>query len=87
MRTKILKFGMPLMAFLLAMVFAFATNSKPIPEDMALVDGYIMQNGQCKAVRQCSLNDGPKCIVGGVTLRTKINETQCGSELFHWNNR
>lgn len=86
MRIKLLKFGMPLMAFLLAIVFAFATNSKPVPEDMALVNGYIMQNGQCKFVRQCSTIRGPLCVVGGVTLKTRINETHCGSDLFHWNN-
>lgn len=86
MRTKILKFGMPLMAFLLAIVFAFATNSEPIPEDMALVNGYIMQDGKCVFVRQCSTIRGPFCTVGAVTLKTKINETYCGSFLYHWNN-
>ena len=86
MKTKLLKFGMPLMAFLLAIVFAFATNSKPVPEDIALVNGYIMQNGKCTLVRTCSTNPGPKCFVGGTILRTKINETQCGAELFHWTN-
>jgi phage/plasmid-associated DNA primase len=86
MRTKLLKFGMPLMAFLLAIVFAFATNPKTVQEDLALVNGYIMQNGKCTFVRTCSNVIGPKCTVGGSTLRTKINETQCGSELYHWNN-
>lgn len=86
MKTKLLKLGMPLMAFMLAIVFAFATNSKPVSEDMALVDGYIFQNGKCEFVRQCSNIPGPRCVVEGMTLRTKINETQCGSELYHWNN-
>ncbi|MDC8000108.1 DUF6520 family protein [Aequorivita todarodis] len=85
MKTKILKFGMPLMAFLLAIVFAFATNSKPASEDVALVDGYIFQNGKCEFVTKCSTIPGPSCMVGA-TLRTKINETQCGSELYHWSN-
>lgn len=35
---------MPLMAFLLAIVFAFATNEKPEPVD-TLVAGYILSNG------------------------------------------
>lgn len=46
MRTKILKFGMPLMAFLLAVVFAFATENH-VPKDDALVQGYIFWNNDC----------------------------------------
>lgn len=46
MKTKILKFGMPLMAFLLAVVFAFATDNSSLKDD-TLVQGYIFQNNNC----------------------------------------
>lgn len=86
MKTKLLKLGTPLMVFSLAIVFAYATSPEPVAEDLALVPGYIMQNGKCESVRTCSTIPGPKCEVNGRILGAKINETQCGSELFHWNN-
>ena len=62
MRTKILKFGMPLMAFLLAIVFAFATNEKPTTSN-DLVVGYItsVQHG-------CQDNGNKLCTVGPNTV-------------------
>lgn len=86
MKTKILKFGMPLMAFLLAIVFAFASNSKPESENMGLVDGYILQNKKCVKVRTCNNLGGAPCMFSGIVVRAKINETDCGSQLYHWNN-
>lgn len=56
MRTKILKFGMPLMAFLLAIVFAFATEKGVPVEDNTLITGYIQNPGSCDpAPKNCSL--------------------------------
>lgn len=88
MKTKFLKLGLPLAVFMLAIVFAFASNSTTKAQDtsLALVPGYIFQDGKCQQVATCSTVPGPRCIVEGMTLRTKINETQCGSELYHWNN-
>lgn len=55
MRTKILKFGMPLMAFLLAIVFAFATEKGVSVEDTALTTGYIQNTLSCDlAPKNCS---------------------------------
>lgn len=74
------------MAFLLAIVFAFASNSKTPSEDDALLSGYIFKNGKCENVTVCSDIPGPLCMSNGVVARTKINETQCGSQLYHWSN-
>lgn len=57
MRTKILKFGMPLMAFLLAIVFAFATENN-VPKDDALVQGYIFLNNDCITTQSVCNNQG-----------------------------
>lgn len=59
MRTKILKFGMPLMAFLLAVVFAFATNGKQTTSK-DLVIGYI--TSECTPVNHgCQDNGSNLC--------------------------
>ena len=84
MRTKFLKIGMPIMVFMMAIVFAFASTSTTKAEDAALVlvPGYILQNGICQQVTICETDPGPVCLFNGVVARTRINETQCGSQLF-----
>lgn len=89
MKTKVLKLGLPLAVFMLAIVFAFASNSTTKTEDtsLALVPGYIFQNGKCEQVTTCSDKEGPLCMVGSTVARNKINETQCGlQQLYHWSN-
>ena len=66
-------------------MFAFASNSNPESDNLALVDGYIFQNGKCEFVTKCSTVPGPPCMIG-TNVRAKINETQCGLELYHWSN-
>ena len=68
MKTKILKFGMPLMAFLLAIVFAFASNGKPESES-TLVAGYILSNEHCvQTPNSCTVMDGNICKLGTQTV-------------------
>ena len=87
MKTKLLKLGMPVMAFLLAVVFAFAfTPSPELETALSPVNGYIFQNGKCEIVKRCSTQPGPLCMHNGQVLRTQINQTQCGSQLFEWVN-
>ncbi|MBB4120007.1 hypothetical protein GGR32_002319 [Mesonia hippocampi] len=89
MKTKFLKLGLPLAVFMLAIVFAFASNSTSKAQDtsLALVPGYIFQDGKCQQVATCSTVPGPLCMVGTKIARNKINETQCGLEqLYHWSN-
>lgn len=89
MKTKFLKIGLPIMVFMMAIAFAFA--SSPITKadedtSLALVPGYIMQSGRCVEVTTCSDKPGPLCVHNGLVASTKINETQCGFNLFHWAN-
>ncbi|MEX0995896.1 MAG: DUF6520 family protein [Flavobacteriaceae bacterium] len=86
MKTKLLKLGMPLMAFLLAIVFAFATSPEKAVEESASFPGYILQKDKCVQVRTCNNDGGPLCMYNGVAVRTKISDTQCGSFLTHWGN-
>ena len=89
MKTKVLKFGLPLAVFMLAIVFAFATNSTTKAEDASLasVPGYIFQNGKCERVTTCSTEEGPLCMYGTTIAHNKINETQCGlQQLYQWSN-
>lgn len=80
MRTKILKFGMPLMAFLLAIVFAFANNEKPEPVD-TLVNGYLISTG-CNTTPHTCIEQGTViCKVNGET----VFKAGCGTALMRWN--
>lgn len=82
MKTKILKFGMPLMAFLLAIVFAFATEKGAPVEENALVTGYIMTSGGCTpAPKDCALNGVPICKFGG---RSIYKTSDCHDFLYEW---
>lgn len=83
MRTKILKFGMPMMAFLLAIVFAFATEKNALTEDNSLVTGYIFNNGNCEvALKNCSSITGTVCRY----LNKPVHKDfPCGTDmLFEW---
>ncbi|MGB3345424.1 MAG: DUF6520 family protein [Aequorivita sp.] len=83
MRSKILKFGMPLMAFLLAIVFAFATESN-VPKDDSLVQGYIWSNGDCfPTQKDCNNTGDAVCkINGNVVYRFDLGQT-CSSFMTH----
>lgn len=77
MRTKILKFGMPLMAFLLAIVFAFATNEKPEPVD-TLVNGYLISTGCNTTPHNCTEQGRFICKVNQET----VFKAGCGTALM-----
>lgn len=81
MRTKILKFGMPLMAFLLAIVFAFATEKSLPEEENALITGYIGTPANCHSqeVKNCTMEFGPVCKYLGQTVYSDLG---CNSFLF-----
>jgi len=77
MKTKILKFAMPLMAFLLAIVFAFATNEPPQTDD-GLVTGYIFSKGDCNVTpHDCGNIFGPICTIGTKTVYQTKSGTLC----------
>ncbi|NGX82687.1 DUF6520 family protein [Aequorivita sp. KMM 9714] len=83
MRTKILKFGMPVMVFLLTIVFAFANvNNTPV-EDNALITGYILSTAGCTPVStDCVIESGgPVCKYGEKTVHRNPN---CTDFLYEW---
>lgn len=82
MRTKILKIGMPLMVFMLAIVFAFATPTKEEKNNVQTL-GYIQQTNDCvQVLHNCSLTPGPVCQIGGnIVFRTKTG-TLCQNQMF-----
>ena len=85
MKTKILKFGMPLMAFLLAIVFAFASNGKPEMDD-AIVPGYIFSNGTCELkANDCTVEGNTLCKIGGQQVYHAKEGNQCKNPLMRWN--
>ncbi len=83
MKTKILKFGMPLMAFLLAIVFAFATEDSNMKSD-ALVQGYIFQNNDCITTSKvCNQMGTIACKVGSNQVYSLDLGTFCSDPLYH----
>lgn len=84
MKTKILKFGMPLMAFMLAIVFAFAAESKSSIEDDVLITGYIQNTTTCDPVPvDCTtVIGGPLCSFGKKQVFRIKNGTQCHTSLY-----
>ena len=82
MRTKILKIGMPLMVFMLAIVFAFATPTKE-EKNSVQIAGYIQQPNDCvQVLHNCSISPGPVCqIAGNTVFRTKAG-TLCLNQMF-----
>lgn len=85
MKTKILKFGMPLMAFLLAIVFAFASNGKPEPEN-TLITGYIHSNNSCVVLpsHDCTVGGLTPCIIDGQQVFQAKSGTKCKNPLMRW---
>ena len=71
--------------FAIAGAFASVPTANAGEGSFALVDGYIFQNAKCEKVTTCSDIPGPPCMYNGQVAKTRINETQCGLSLYHWN--
>lgn len=72
------------MAFLLAIVFAFATTEKP-GTDNDLVTGYIFSKGDCNTtIHDCTVDGTEICTIGTKTVyRTKAGSV-CLNPLMRW---
>lgn len=82
MKTKILKFGMPVMAFLLAIVFAFASNEKPEAND-TLVPGYIFWGNNCVVTEHdCTVQGNFVCELGALTVYGTKDGSICKNPLM-----
>jgi hypothetical protein len=82
MKTKFLKFGMPLMVFMLAIVFAFANETNAVESEALTIPGYIFENQQCKPARSCNNEGSLPCLQSGVQVyMTNLGGTSCIVEL------
>jgi len=85
MKTHVLKRVLPLMAFMMAIVFAFASDQISSNEEDTLVTGYIYQNGQCiEAKKDCNQLFGPACIyLGKQVFLNRVSDTSCSVPMTH----
>lgn len=83
MKARIIKTVLPLMAFLLATAFAFATDQKP-SGDGAQTGEYIFRNNRCESVsRGCNNQSLTPCTYMGYQVFTKGPDTNCDVTLTH----
>ncbi|MET3730548.1 DUF6520 family protein [Moheibacter stercoris] len=84
MKTKIFKSVMPLMAFLMAIGLAFATEYKD-GTNKELATLYIYQNNQCREVTtDCNQLGSVACKIGGFDVYRDMGVTSCLNPLTHW---
>lgn len=85
MKTLVLKRVLPLMVFMMAIVFAFATENNTNKND-TLIPGYIFKNGLCQtAIRDCNNIGSIPCKENGFQVyMSKLSETVCAQPLYHW---
>ncbi len=85
MKTKIFKTGLPIMAFLMAIAFAFATEKKETSEPEAIY--YIMENGLCTSVdTECNRVSSIPCVYGAFSTQVfekRLSNTACDVPLTH----
>lgn len=73
------------MAFLLAIVFAFATNGTQ-ESDNALVTGYIYSNNNCVALssHDCTVQGNDLCTIDFKQVYKTKSGTNCSIPLMRW---
>lgn len=82
MKTQILKRVMPFVAFMVAIVFAFATGNEVSEQMNAPVTGYIENLDTCKPVpKDCALFGDQICTYMSKTVH---RNSDCSGLLFEW---
>jgi len=85
MKTKFLKKGLPIMVFMLAIVFAFATEKTTKQNESLAFQGYIEKDGRCQISRFCDNTGGPACkTLDGYTVHLISNGTFCSVPMTQW---
>lgn len=88
MKTKVLKFGLPLAVFMLAIVFAFATQNSTSLEEDALIAGFRFDTAlnQCVSVeKDCTEDLGIPCTtILGEQIYKEDHDTFCDVQLYEW---
>lgn len=86
MKTLKMKFVLPVMAFMFAIVAAFASHSTE-DSSLALVDGYIYQNNICQPEVKCQTTGSIVCTHNGMQVFGKSGTNQCFRTLYlPWQN-
>jgi len=75
MKTKKLKFFVPVSVFMFAVAAAFAFNT-PKTGNVLAEPGYIFKNNVCQQDGQCANTAGPVCTHNGMQL-FRLNGTSC----------
>jgi hypothetical protein len=83
MRKRILRTVLPLMAFMLAAAFAFATDQKSSNDD-AMETLYIFRNDQCEKITwECNNQSSTPCEYEGYQVYRYGSTTACSVPLTH----
>ena len=75
------------MVFMMAIVFAFASEKTTVENESAFIPGYIFKEGRCQpASRDCNNLPGPVCQEGGLNVYLMPNKTGtfCSTVLTHF---
>ncbi len=80
MKTRILKLGMPIVTFFLAIAFAFATENNAFEKE-AFITGYIHEDGLCKSVQVDCENRGSIQCTSSSGVQVYTNNT-CLNKMF-----
>lgn len=85
MKTNFLKIGMPIMVFMLAIVFAFATEKTTAKNESLAVQGYIEKDDTCQLSILCDNTGGPVCqTLDGFIVHRINNGTFCSEQMTQW---
>lgn len=85
MKTKFFKTGLPIMAFLMAIGLAFATDRNTSEDDVQVI-GYIHENGLCVEKQvNCSLFGNEACEYSNKQVYSlKESSTRCEEIMYKW---
>lgn len=92
MKTKFLKLGMPILAFMLAIVFAFASQDSTSLEEEAYVIGFVYNTAGTHCVpanKDCAITGQVPCQqLDGKDIYRVANPagTMCSIALYEWPN-
>ena len=86
MKTNFLKIGMPVLVFMVAIVFAFASE-KTTDKNESLITGYIYKDGMCQqASKDCNNLSGNMCVTDEFEQVYRFSNpagTMCSEPLYH----
>lgn len=79
MKTTNFKWMMPMVAFLFAVIFAFASQSESEEQFNSQLQTAVNIGGECHnvTVEDCWTGTGPACKFSGMQVFLKVNETSC----------